>query len=149
VTNVEIKHVDLNESMIRAIAKQAEAERLRRAKVINAEGEQQAAEKLVDALQRLFDLPDIQKVLVSVFAPFSGCHLDLLAGSKAVFALQIVRHFALRIATGMVARGSRAVWPRSATHRRSSIDRVPVSLDVQHLRCDRRTRKQGVHAVGP
>src|SRR5882757_1331403 len=49
VTNVEIKHVDLNESMIRAIAKQAEAERLRRAKVINAEGEQQAAEKLVEA----------------------------------------------------------------------------------------------------
>jgi regulator of protease activity HflC (stomatin/prohibitin superfamily) len=49
VTNVEIKHVDLNESMVRAIAKQAEAERLRRAKVINAEGEQQAAEKLVSA----------------------------------------------------------------------------------------------------
>lgn len=49
VANVEIKHVDLNESMIRAIAKQAEAERLRRAKVINAEGEQQAAEKLVEA----------------------------------------------------------------------------------------------------
>ena len=49
VTNVEIKHIDLNESMVRAIAKQAEAERLRRAKVINAEGEQQAAEKLVEA----------------------------------------------------------------------------------------------------
>ncbi|RWG69173.1 slipin family protein, partial [Mesorhizobium sp.] len=43
VSNVEIKHVDLNESMVRAIAKQAEAERLRRAKVINADGEQQAA----------------------------------------------------------------------------------------------------------
>lgn len=49
VANVEIKHIDLNESMVRAIAKQAEAERLRRAKVINAEGEQQAAEKLVEA----------------------------------------------------------------------------------------------------
>lgn len=49
VANIEIKHIDLNESMIRAIAKQAEAERLRRAKVINAEGEQQAAEKLVEA----------------------------------------------------------------------------------------------------
>ena len=49
VANVEIKHIDLNENMIRAIAKQAEAERLRRAKVINAEGEQQAAEKLVEA----------------------------------------------------------------------------------------------------
>ena len=49
VTIVEIKDVDLNENMVRAIAKQAEAERLRRAKIINAEGEQQAAEKLVEA----------------------------------------------------------------------------------------------------
>ena len=49
VTNVEIKHVDLNESMIRAIAKQAEAERERRAKIIHAEGELQASEKLLAA----------------------------------------------------------------------------------------------------
>jgi regulator of protease activity HflC (stomatin/prohibitin superfamily) len=49
VSNVELKHVDLNETMVRAIAKQAEAERLRRAKVIDAEGEQQAAEKLAQA----------------------------------------------------------------------------------------------------
>jgi len=49
VTSVEIKDVDINETMVRAIAKQAEAERLRRAKVINATGEQQAAEKLVEA----------------------------------------------------------------------------------------------------
>ena len=49
VLNVEIKHVDLDESMIRAIAKQAEAERMRRAKIINATGELQAAKKLLDA----------------------------------------------------------------------------------------------------
>lgn len=49
VTNVEIKHVDLDESMVRAIAKQAEAERERRAKVIHAEGEKQASSKLLDA----------------------------------------------------------------------------------------------------
>ncbi len=49
VANVEIKHVDLDPSMIRAIAKQAEAERVRRAKIINAEGEFQAAEKLLQA----------------------------------------------------------------------------------------------------
>ncbi|WP_438952483.1 slipin family protein [Porticoccus sp.] len=49
VANVEIKHVDLNESMIRAIAKQAEAERERRAKVIHAIGEAEAAEKLAEA----------------------------------------------------------------------------------------------------
>ena len=53
VSNVEIKHIDLNESMIRAIAKQAEAERTRRAKVIHAEGEAQAAEKLLAAAQIL------------------------------------------------------------------------------------------------
>ncbi len=53
VANVEIKHVDIDESMIRAIARQAEAERERRAKVIHAEGEQQAAEKLVQAAQQL------------------------------------------------------------------------------------------------
>lgn len=49
VSNVEIKHVDLDESMVRAIAKQAEAERERRAKVIHAEGELQASEKLLAA----------------------------------------------------------------------------------------------------
>jgi regulator of protease activity HflC (stomatin/prohibitin superfamily) len=53
VTNVEIKHVDLNESMVRAIARQAEAERERRAKVIHAEGELQASEKLLQAAQML------------------------------------------------------------------------------------------------
>lgn len=53
VSNVEIKHVDLDESMIRAIAKQAEAERQRRAKVIHAVGEQEAAEKLVEAANKL------------------------------------------------------------------------------------------------
>ena len=53
VANVEIKHVDLDESMIRAIAQQAEAERARRAKIINAEGEKQAATMLAEAAQIL------------------------------------------------------------------------------------------------
>ena len=53
VSNVELKHVDLDERMIRAIAKQAEAERLRRAKVIDAEGEFQAAEKFYQAAEIL------------------------------------------------------------------------------------------------
>jgi len=53
VANVEIKHVDIDESMIRAIAKQAEAERERRAKVIHAQGEQEAAQKLVEAARLL------------------------------------------------------------------------------------------------
>jgi len=57
VANVEIKHVDLDESMVRAIAKQAEAERARRAKVIHAEGEMQAAEKLTQAARTLSEQP--------------------------------------------------------------------------------------------
>jgi regulator of protease activity HflC (stomatin/prohibitin superfamily) len=55
VTNVEIKHVDIDDSMVRAIARQAEAERDRRARVISAEGEAQAAAKLVEASQTIAD----------------------------------------------------------------------------------------------
>ncbi len=58
VSNVEIKHVDLNETMIRAIAKQAEAERTRRAKVIHALGEMEAAEKLSEAANKLSSEPN-------------------------------------------------------------------------------------------
>jgi len=58
VANVEIKHVDINESMIRAIARQAEAERYRRARIISAEAEQQAAEKLVQAGEMLARRPE-------------------------------------------------------------------------------------------
>lgn len=53
VANVEIKHVDIDPSMVRAIAKQAEAERERRAKIIHADGEFEASERLVDAAQKL------------------------------------------------------------------------------------------------
>ena len=62
VANVELKHVDLNETMVRAIAKQAEAERLRRAKVIDAEGELQAAEKLAQAGQILAEHPEAMQL---------------------------------------------------------------------------------------
>ncbi len=57
VSNVEIKRIDIDESMIRAIARQAEAERQRRAKVINAEGELQASEKLKEAANKLAEEP--------------------------------------------------------------------------------------------
>ncbi len=62
VTNVEIKHVDINESMVRAIARQAEAERERRAKVIHAEGELQASEKLLEASQVLAKTPQAMQL---------------------------------------------------------------------------------------
>jgi len=57
VTNVEIKDIDLDETMIRAMARQAEAERSRRAKVIHAEGEKQAAQSLAEAAQLLSNQP--------------------------------------------------------------------------------------------
>ena len=62
VSNVEIKHVDLNESMVRAIARQAEAERERRAKIIHAEGELQASEKLLQAAQMLARAPQAMQL---------------------------------------------------------------------------------------
>jgi regulator of protease activity HflC (stomatin/prohibitin superfamily) len=62
VSNVEIKRIDLDESMIRAIARQAEAERSRRAKIINAEGEQQAAAKLVEAARMLAPVPQAMQL---------------------------------------------------------------------------------------
>jgi regulator of protease activity HflC (stomatin/prohibitin superfamily) len=62
VSNVELKHIDLNETMIRAIAKQAEAERLRRAKIIDAEGELQAAERLLQAGEILSKRPEAMQL---------------------------------------------------------------------------------------
>jgi regulator of protease activity HflC (stomatin/prohibitin superfamily) len=62
VSNVELKQIDLNETMIRAIAKQAEAERLRRAKVIDAEGELQAAERLAQAGDILSKRPEAMQL---------------------------------------------------------------------------------------
>jgi regulator of protease activity HflC (stomatin/prohibitin superfamily) len=62
VANVEIKHVDIDESMVRAIARQAEAERNRRARIINAEGEHQAAERLLEAATTLAARPEAMQL---------------------------------------------------------------------------------------
>jgi regulator of protease activity HflC (stomatin/prohibitin superfamily) len=62
VSTVEIKHVDINETMIRAIARQAEAERERRAKIIHAEGELQASEKLLQAARMLAQEPQAMQL---------------------------------------------------------------------------------------
>ncbi|MGD8480216.1 MAG: slipin family protein [Methyloceanibacter sp.] len=62
VANVEIKHVDIDPTMVRAIARQAEAERERRAKIINAEGEHQAAQKLLDAAEILAQCPEAMQL---------------------------------------------------------------------------------------
>ncbi len=62
VSNVELKHVDIDERMIRVIARQAEAERARRAKIIEAEGEQQAAQKFLDAATILSARPEAMQL---------------------------------------------------------------------------------------
>ncbi len=62
IANVEIKHVDIDESMVRAIARQAEAERNRRARIINAEGEHQAAERLAEAAATLSARPEAMQL---------------------------------------------------------------------------------------
>jgi regulator of protease activity HflC (stomatin/prohibitin superfamily) len=95
VANVEIKHVDIDESMVRAIARQAEAERERRAKVINAEGEHQAAQKLLEAAEILGQRPEAMQLrylsTLNVIAgeksstivfPFPLDFMDLLKGNK-------------------------------------------------------------------
>jgi regulator of protease activity HflC (stomatin/prohibitin superfamily) len=75
VSNVEIKHIDLDESMIRAIARQAEAERERRAKIIHAEGELQASEKLLAAAAVLAKQPEaIQLRYLSTLNDIAGDH---------------------------------------------------------------------------
>jgi regulator of protease activity HflC (stomatin/prohibitin superfamily) len=62
VANVEIKHIDLNDTMIRAMARQAEAERERRAKIIHSEGELQASEKLLQAAEVLSRQPQAMQL---------------------------------------------------------------------------------------
>ncbi len=94
VENVELKHIDLDETMIRAMAKQAEAERMRRAKIINAEGEAQAAQKLVDAgkmlaqddnamqLRYLSAMQEIGLQGNTILIPLPTSLLDRLFGKK-------------------------------------------------------------------
>ena len=92
VSNVEIKHIDLDESMIRAIARQAEAERERRAKVIHAEGELQASEKLQQAARILAQQPGAMQLrYMQTLSTIAGdksstivfpLPMELLAGSR-------------------------------------------------------------------
>ncbi|OGS99030.1 MAG: hypothetical protein A3F73_10465 [Gallionellales bacterium RIFCSPLOWO2_12_FULL_59_22] len=96
VANVEIKHVDIDESMVRAIAKQAEAERERRAKVIHAEGELQASEKLLQAAQMLAQQPEAMQLRYlqtlaaiagdksnTIIFPMPGNFMELLSHPKS------------------------------------------------------------------
>ncbi|MDD5389094.1 MAG: slipin family protein [Gallionellaceae bacterium] len=95
VSNVEIKHVDIDESMVRAIAKQAEAERERRAKIIHAEGELQASEKLLAAAKILAQQPEAMQLRYlqtlagiagdktnTIVFPMPGNFMELLAREK-------------------------------------------------------------------
>ena len=98
VTNVEIKHVDLNESMVRAIARQAEAERERRAKVIHADGEKQAAQALLEAARMLAQQPEAMQLrYLQTLTQVAGDR-----GSTIVFPIPL-----LQAMVGSAAPGSR------------------------------------------
>jgi regulator of protease activity HflC (stomatin/prohibitin superfamily) len=85
VSNVELKHIDLDESMVRAIAKQAEAERGRRAKVIDAEGELQAAQRFMEAAEILSTQP--QAIQLRFLTTLQGMSAE--RNSLLVFPLPI------------------------------------------------------------
>jgi regulator of protease activity HflC (stomatin/prohibitin superfamily) len=102
VTNVEIKHVDLNETMVRAIARQAEAERERRAKVIHAEGEKQAAATLLEAAQMLARQPEAMQLrYLQTMTQVAGDR-----GSTIVFPLPIELFRSFGGVTGKPSAGS-------------------------------------------
>ena len=92
VSTVELKRIDLDESMVRAIARQAEAERERRAKIINAEGEQQAAQKLVEAARILSDVPQAMQLR------YLGTLFDIASESSSLivfpFPIDVLQAFA-------------------------------------------------------
>ncbi len=93
VSNVEIKHVDLDESMIRAIARQAEAERERRAKIIHAEGELQASQKLLEASQILSRQPQaLQLRYLQTLTEIAGDKSSTIVFPLPMDLLEPLRH---------------------------------------------------------
>ncbi|MBV0881379.1 slipin family protein [Noviherbaspirillum sp. L7-7A] len=109
VANVEIKHVDLDESMVRAIARQAEAERERRAKVIHAEGELQASEKLMQAAEVLARQPGAMQLR----------YMQTLANIAGDKSSTIVFPLPVELLTGMVEQA------RKTTSRRADAGPAP------------------------
>jgi regulator of protease activity HflC (stomatin/prohibitin superfamily) len=115
VANVEIKHVDLNESMVRAIARQAEAERERRAKVIHAEGELQASEKLLQAAEMLSKRGEAMQLRYLQT-------LTQIAGDKAS---TIVFRYRWRSSAGCSSASARRPDPAAGPRRSASTAREP------------------------
>ncbi len=101
VANVEIKHVDLDESMVRAIAAQAEAERQRRAKVIHATGEKQAARELVEAAEMLSSQPQaIQLRYLQTLTEIAGEQSSTIVFPLPVTLMDTVRRILESSASG-------------------------------------------------
>ena len=113
VSNVEIKHVDLNENMVRAIARQAEAERERRAKVIHAEGELQAAEKLLQAAPRSRSSEAMQLRYLQT--------LTQIAGDKARPSCSRCRWTSSARCSGLRSFPVRAEAHQQVTHQRAAM----------------------------
>ncbi|MBD3812417.1 MAG: slipin family protein [Betaproteobacteria bacterium] len=93
VSNVEIKHIDIDESMVRAIAKQAEAERERRAKVIHAEGELQASEKLLAAAEILATKPQAMQLrYLQTLSNIAGDRTNTIVFPMPVELMNLLQH---------------------------------------------------------
>jgi regulator of protease activity HflC (stomatin/prohibitin superfamily) len=108
VANVEIKHVDINESMIRAIARQAEAERERRARVIDAEGEQQAAAKLLEAAEVLAQSPQAMQLrYLSTLQGIAGEHNSTIVFPFPIDLARIIETVGTGIRGGQSGTGER------------------------------------------
>lgn len=108
VTNVEIKHVDLDDSMIRAIARQAEAERERRAKIIHAEGELQASEKLQQAAAILAQQPTAMQLR----------YLQTLSGMSGDRSSMIVFPLPMELIGALAGSGQKIMTPEEGPSRR-------------------------------
>jgi regulator of protease activity HflC (stomatin/prohibitin superfamily) len=123
VANVEIKHVDIDESMVRAIARQAEAERNRRGRVIDAEGEFQAAEKLAEAARVLAAVPEAMQLRYL-------STLQLMAGernSTVVFPvpLELLRAFGTIAPTAAATAPTAPAVPPAAAGPPAAADELP------------------------
>ena len=136
VSNVEIKHVDLNESMIRAIARQAEAERERRAKIIHAEGELQASEKLLQAAQMLARAPQAMQLrYLQTLGNIAGDKSTTIVFPLPMELLSMLQaeRVILRIPGASIPRG--ALLPRAEA--RSDSARAPRRKDRRRNACSR------------
>jgi regulator of protease activity HflC (stomatin/prohibitin superfamily) len=141
VSNVEIKRIDLEESMVRAIARQAEAERLRRAKVISALGEEQAAQKLLEAAQILQPVP--QAMQLRYLTALFDISNERTSTIVFPFPIEILRAWGAQLA-GAGGEKSRRPLPAAST-----VKHPCARTALLQCQCAGRSRQQGWRSLWP